>query len=147
VTKGNLVTRENASIHSLCLIITGAPASGQTTVGRQLARALGNPYLSKDLLKETLFDTLGWSDRDWSRRLGGASIALLLRSAEALLEVGQSIALESNSSAKRSFHCRAARRDCHSNMHEVEGLECRAWALCELRWSQTVAGNNAAAES
>jgi hypothetical protein len=60
-----------------------------------LARALGIPYLSKDLLKETLLDTLGWSDRDWSRQLGGASIALQLRSAEALLEVGQSIALES----------------------------------------------------
>jgi predicted kinase len=78
------------------LIITGAPASGKTTVGRQLAAALGLPYLSKDLFKETLFDSLGAHDRDWSRRLGGASMALLFRSAEALLAAGHSVALESN---------------------------------------------------
>jgi predicted kinase len=81
------------------VIITGAPASGKTTLGRQLAAALGLPYLSKDLFKETLFDSLGWHDRNWSRRLGRASMALLLRSAEALLEAGQSVALESNFSA------------------------------------------------
>jgi predicted kinase len=52
--------------------------------------------LSKDLFKETLFDSLGWHDREWSRRLGGASMALLFRSAQALLEAGQSVALESN---------------------------------------------------
>jgi len=83
----------------LVLIITGAPASGKSTLGHQLAVALGVPYLSKDLFKETLFDSLGWHDRAWSRRLGGASMRLLFRSAEALLEAGQSIALESNFSA------------------------------------------------
>ena len=35
------------------------------------------PYLSKDLFKETLFDTLGWDDRGWSQQLGSASMALL----------------------------------------------------------------------
>jgi hypothetical protein len=54
------------------------------------------PLLSKDLFKETLFDELGWSDRAWSRRLGGTSMALLFQSATALLEAGQSVALESN---------------------------------------------------
>ena len=29
--------------------------------------------MSKDLFNETLFDSLGWHDRDWSRRLGGAA--------------------------------------------------------------------------
>jgi predicted kinase len=78
------------------LIVTGPPASGKSTLGRRLARGLGLPFLSKDLFKETLFDELGWSDREWSRRLGGASMALLFRSAAALLEAGQSVALESN---------------------------------------------------
>jgi len=78
------------------LIITGPPASGKSTLGRQLASGLGLPFLSKDLFKETLFDQLGWSDREWSRRLGGASMALMFRSAAALLEAGQSVALESN---------------------------------------------------
>jgi predicted kinase len=78
------------------VIITGPPASGKTTLARELARRLRLPLLSKDLFKETLFDQLGWSDREWSRRLGIASMALLFRSAGALLEAGQSILLESN---------------------------------------------------
>ncbi len=85
-----------ASSDPLVLIITGPPASGKSTLGRQLASGLGLPFLSKDLFKETLFDQLGWSDREWSRRLGGASMALMFRSAAALLEAGQSVALESN---------------------------------------------------
>ena len=80
----------------LVLIVTGAPASGKTTVGRQLAAALGLPYFSKDLFKESLFDSLGWHDRAWSQRLGGASTRLLFRSAEALLAAGQSVLLECN---------------------------------------------------
>ena len=78
------------------IIITGPPASGKTTLVRELGRRLHLPLLSKDLFKETLFDQLGWSDREWSRRLGIASMALLFRSAGALLEAGQSALLESN---------------------------------------------------
>jgi len=84
------------SSRPLVLIITGPPASGKSILGRQLALRLGLPLLTKDLFKETLFEQLGWSDREWSRRLGTASMALLFRSAAALLEAGQSIALESN---------------------------------------------------
>ena len=80
----------------LVLIVTGPPASGKSTLGRQLAARLRLPFLSKDLFKETLFDELGWSDRDWSRRLGVASLALMFRTAAAVLEAGQSVALESN---------------------------------------------------
>ena len=89
------VRAQSASL-PLVLIITGPPASGKSTLGRQLAAALSLPYLSKDLFKETLFDSLGWHDRAWSQRLGGASMALLFRSAESLLAAGQSIAVESN---------------------------------------------------
>jgi tRNA(Arg) A34 adenosine deaminase TadA/predicted kinase len=90
--------RRDASVsrRPLVLIVTGPPASGKSTLGEQLALRLGLPFLSKDLFKEILFDQLGWSDREWSRRLGGASMALLFRSAAALLEAGQSVALESN---------------------------------------------------
>jgi predicted kinase len=78
------------------LVVTGPPASGKSTLGLRLARDIGLPYLSKDLFKESLFDTLGWQDRAWSQRLGLASTRLLFRAAAALLEAGQSVALESN---------------------------------------------------
>jgi len=80
----NLAATGRATRPPVALIITGAPASGKSTLGRQLAAALSLPYLSKDLFKETLFDSLGWQDRAWSQRLGGTSMALLFRSAEAL---------------------------------------------------------------
>ena len=78
------------------LVVTGAPASGKTTVATRLAHDLGLPYLGKDLFKETLFDVLGWSDRAWSQRVATASMRLLFRCAAAVLEAGGSVVLESN---------------------------------------------------
>ncbi len=79
----------------LVVIVTGPPASGKSTLAPRLAAGLGLPYLSKDLFKETLFDELGWSDREWSVRLGHASMALLYRTAAELLRARQSVVLES----------------------------------------------------
>jgi predicted kinase len=59
-------------------LVTGPPASGKTTLARPLAAQLGLPLLAKDTVKEALFDSLGTGDRAWSRRLGGASYAVLL---------------------------------------------------------------------
>jgi predicted kinase len=91
-----LVKAPDGTRRPAVLIITGPPASGKSTLGRQLAHRLGLALLSKDLFKEVLFDELGWSDREWSRRLGSTSMALLFRSARALLEADQSVALEAN---------------------------------------------------
>ena len=65
------------------IVITGAPASGKTTLARMLAERLGLPVLAKDRIKETLFDALP-GDSDWSRRLGNASFQLLLQLVEEL---------------------------------------------------------------
>jgi predicted kinase len=43
-----------------------------------------------------LFDTLGWSDRAWSRRLGAASWELLYHAITMQLSAGQSLIAESN---------------------------------------------------
>lgn len=61
------------------IVVTGGPGAGKTDLARPLARALGLPLLSKDDIKEALFDELGTGDRLWSRRLGRASIAVLYR--------------------------------------------------------------------
>lgn len=65
-------------------------------LARRLAAALELPYIGKDDIKERLFDTLGWSDRDWSRKLGGATYEILFLFAERLLAAGQPLLLESN---------------------------------------------------
>jgi predicted kinase len=60
------------------VLVTGPPAAGKTTVARPLARRLGLPLIGKDTIKEALFDAMGTGDREWSRRLGGASYAVML---------------------------------------------------------------------
>ena len=81
---------------SLVVIISGAPATGKTTLGRRLAAELRLPFIGKDDIKETLFETLGWSDRAWSRKLGGATYELLYHLFEVELRVGRSFVAESN---------------------------------------------------
>ena len=41
------------------IIVSGAPASGKSTVARALAEVLGFPLFSKDIFKESLFESLG----------------------------------------------------------------------------------------
>lgn len=81
---------------SLLIIVNGPPGSGKTTLGRRVAEALRLPFLNKDGIKELLFDTLGWSDREWSKRLGAATYAILYHVVEAELHAGASFVVESN---------------------------------------------------
>ena len=80
----------------LLVIVTGPAASGKTTLARSIAHELRLPLLAKDDVKEALFDTLGTGDRDWSRRLGGASFELLYLLAERLLGAGRPVIMEGN---------------------------------------------------
>lgn len=79
----------------LVVLISGAPASGKTRLATVLAQATNLPVLSKDKIKERLFDTLGieYSD-DWSRRLGHASFDLLLGLADDFARSGVPCILE-----------------------------------------------------
>jgi predicted kinase len=77
------------------IVVTGHSSSGKTTLATALAHELRLPLLSKDTIKEALFDSLGWSDRAWSQRLGAAAITVLTRQLDAFLAVGQSCIIES----------------------------------------------------
>src|SRR5258708_9236941 len=78
-----------------CLIIvTGRPAAGKSTLARWLAAQLQLPLVSKDTIREVLFDRLGWKDRPWAQLLGRASIDLMFYFAEAPLSTGHSLILD-----------------------------------------------------
>jgi predicted kinase len=66
------------------VVVSGAPGSAKTTVARALADCLGVPMLSKDVIKDTLFDALGTGDVAWSKRLGVAAMEVLFRLASEL---------------------------------------------------------------
>ena len=80
----------------LLIIVAGPPCSGKTTLARWLATELALPLVAKDDIKESLFDSMGWSDREWSKKLGRATYALLYYFVETQLAAGRSLVVESN---------------------------------------------------
>ncbi|MXZ19379.1 MAG: ATP-binding protein [Caldilineaceae bacterium SB0665_bin_25] len=85
---------EGRHLLPLVLIVCGAPGTGKTTLARKLAPALELPLIARDDLKESLFDTLGWSTVEWSERLGGATYELVYLLIERLLEARCSLLVE-----------------------------------------------------
>ncbi|HEX2913021.1 MAG TPA: ATP-binding protein [Chloroflexia bacterium] len=93
----------------LLLLVAGAPGSGKTTVANRLAQALNLPLLVKDGIKETLFETLGYSDLEWAGKLSLTTYNLLYFFLEIELRAGHSLIVESN--FDRKLH--------ESRMHEL----------------------------
>ena len=79
-----------------CILVAGVPASGKTTMARFLADALGVPMFSKDAIKETLYDTIGFSSRAEKVKLGEAAFAVMLKAADECLARGLPVILENN---------------------------------------------------
>lgn len=80
------------------IIVTGRPATGKSTLAKWLSQELKLPLVSKDSIREELFDRLGWKDRKWAQELGKASIDMMFYFARAELEVNHSIIMDN------SFH-------------------------------------------
>ena len=76
------------------VLISGAPGTGKTYLARHLMDAVPIVVLEKDVIKETLFDAAGEGDREWSRKLGGATFALLRMLVESHLKARQSVVAE-----------------------------------------------------
>lgn len=81
---------------SALIIVSGPPSTGKTTLAKAISQKFAIPLISKDNLKEILFDTLGWKDRDWSKRLGSASFALMHYTLDSFMITGQPIIIEGN---------------------------------------------------
>jgi predicted kinase len=61
------------------VLVSGAPGAGKTTLALPLAARLGWPLITKDHIKETLFDAMGGvgGDLDESRRFGAGAMETL----------------------------------------------------------------------
>ena len=79
-----------------CILIAGMPASGKSTFARMLTEALDVPCFSKDAIKESLYDALGFRSRAEKVRLGEAAYRVQLDLAAPLLCAGKAVALENN---------------------------------------------------
>ncbi|WP_153505971.1 AAA family ATPase [Cumulibacter manganitolerans] len=80
----------------LLLVVNGPPASGKTTLGEKVAEALAIPIISKDAIKEELYDSIGAVARKVTRHLGETSMRLMYLTARKTLESGNAIVIEAN---------------------------------------------------
>ncbi len=80
----------------LLVIVGGAPATGKTTLARELARRLHLAIVTKDDIKESLANAIGSGDRTRSRELGAAAYAVLFDVAARTLEAGTGAVVEAN---------------------------------------------------
>lgn len=79
-----------------CILITGIPASGKSTMAEYLSEALGIPSISKDIIKELMFDVIGFQSREEKVKLGIASMDIMYYMAEQLMKCRQPFILENN---------------------------------------------------
>ena len=79
-----------------CILVSGMPASGKSTIARQLSALMALPLLSKDSIKEILFDELGFSSREEKVRLGVAAMRTMYYAAGQLMRAGTPFILENN---------------------------------------------------
>jgi predicted kinase len=78
------------------VVVCGPSGGGKSSLARPLAEQLGLLLLSKDEIKEILFDSLGWGDRERSRALSDAAYGLMFHLLEKELAAGRSAMLEAN---------------------------------------------------
>ncbi|MBI4147769.1 AAA family ATPase [Candidatus Woesearchaeota archaeon] len=102
------------------VLITGSSCTGKTTLGKWLSEHLNIPLISKDSYKELVFDHLGWSDREWSKKVGALGFDLLYGEAEKLIMCGYSFIAEGNFRPdKHSHHWTALQKTYHVSIVQV----------------------------
>ena len=87
----------------LVVVVSGAPATGKTTLARRLARDVDARLLSKDAIKEALADAIGLPRTvAESSQLGDAAYAALFALLRSTVEAGRAVVVEANFRRGRS---------------------------------------------
>ena len=79
-----------------CILVTGIPASGKSTIARMISKELNLPMISKDDIKEIMFDNVGFHSRTEKVALGVAAMNIMYYVAEQFMKLGKSFILENN---------------------------------------------------
>lgn len=79
-----------------CVLVTGIPASGKSTIAEFLSNRFDIILLSKDKIKEIMFDDIGFKSRDEKVKLGIASMNIMYECAEQLMKHKLPFILENN---------------------------------------------------
>ena len=79
-----------------CILVTGIPAAGKSTKAEAVSERLKLPVISKDTVKELLFDNVGFHSREEKVNLGIASMEIMYYVARQLMKTGQPFILENN---------------------------------------------------
>ncbi len=79
-----------------CILVTGIPAVGKSTMAEVMSKRLKLPVISKDTVKELLFDNVGFQSRAEKVKLGIASMEIMYYIAGQLMKAGQPFILENN---------------------------------------------------
>lgn len=79
-----------------CILVTGSPAAGKSTMAKVLSERLKLPVISKDAVKELLFDNVGFRSREEKVNLGIASMEIMYYVAGQLMSASQPFIMENN---------------------------------------------------
>lgn len=80
----------------MMILITGLPCTGKTYIAKKLSDNLNIPLFMKDTIKEIIFDTIGYSDREYSKKVSETARLLLFKYADEMLSKNIDFILESN---------------------------------------------------
>ncbi len=79
----------------MLIIINGHPATGKTTIAKQISSELKIPLVTRDAIKELIFDNVGIKDREWSKKVGGASYDIFFHLIDELLKNNKDLIIDS----------------------------------------------------
>lgn len=79
-----------------CILVTGIPAAGKSTLAGFLSECLHLPLISKDQIKEIMYDDIGFRSRAEKVSLGIAGMNVMYYMAGQLMKVKQPFILENN---------------------------------------------------
>jgi len=85
---------------NILIIISGPSCTGKSTLAQKISEKFNIPFITKDGIKELLFDNLGWKNRQWSKKMGVASYSILHYFLDSILSVKKTLIIESNFKAE-----------------------------------------------